>query len=276
MTRRPHTWTSAAPSGESARARRGAGSDTGERAETAQLHRNSFVPLYFQLAEVLKERIEAGEWPAGARFLSERELCEEFGVSRTVVRPALTMLEGDGQLVRLKGRGTFVAPAKVIDRIRGLSRTLSHPIPKGTRLRFLAAVEQKPESHVARILELARRDRIAHITSVTSVAGRPLFLCDSFIAKSRVPTILSVAEAGSTLGPTTGPPVPLELSASRVSIQTSYCSEFEGEQLEIGAGGLVLLIRCIEYARHSGAERPVEVARIVYPADGVELAGLLL
>ena len=61
-----------------------------------QLRRQSFVTLYFQLAEVLKERLEAGEWRPGERFMSDRELCSEFGVSRTVVRPALEMLEGDG------------------------------------------------------------------------------------------------------------------------------------------------------------------------------------
>jgi GntR family transcriptional regulator len=238
----------------------------------SQLRRTSFVPLYFQLAEILKERIEAGDWPTGGRFLSERQLCREFGVSRTVVRPALSMLEGDGQLTRIKGRGTFVAPMKVVDRIRGLTRSLSEPVPQGIEIRVLEAVEQRPEPQVAEMLGLdRRRDKIAHITSVTRVDGRPLFLSDSFVSLARVPEISAVT-AHTTIGPT--PRIlALALDRSQVAIQTSFCSEFEAEQLEITAGGLVFLIRCVEFAKagRGGRRRAVEVARVVYPADVVEL-----
>ena len=155
-----------------------------------QLHRKSFVPLYFQLAEILKERIEGGEWAPGSRFLSERELCDEFAVSRTVVRPALAMLEGDGQLIRIKGRGTFVTPAKVLDRIHGLTRRLSGRIPVGEEIRLLHTGQQRPEPHVAQTLGIDRREKVAHVTSLTLSGGRPLFLCDSFISLARVPTVL--------------------------------------------------------------------------------------
>lgn len=245
----------------------------------SQLHRESFVPLYFQLAEILKERIEAGDWPTGGRFLSERQLCDQFGVSRTVVRPALTMLEDDGQLVRIKGRGTFVAPAKVVDRIRGLTRSLSEPIPDGTRIRVLDAVLQKPERQIAEELRVeSRRDAIAHLTTVTSVQGRPLFLCDSFVSVARVPAIVSVVERKGLIGPTARPILTLELERSRVGIQTSFCSEFEANQFEIGAGALVFLIRYVEHANvtRSGVPVPIEVARVVYRADTVELDGDLL
>jgi len=254
-------------------------SDSANPLDGSQLHRESFVPLYFQLAEILKERIEAGDWPTGGRFLSERELCDQFGVSRTVVRPALTMLEDDGQLVRIKGRGTFVAPAKVVDRVRGLTRSLCEPIPEGTEIRILEAIRQKPERHIAEELGVeARRDAIAHLTTVTSVQGRPLFLCDSFVSVLRVPAILSLVERKGLIGDTQPPRLTLKLGRSRVGIQTSFCSEFEANQLEIGAGALVFLIRYVEHAHvsRSGKALPIEVARLVYRADTVELYGDLL
>ena len=260
-------------------ARRIGDNDSIDPLDASQLHRESFVPLYFQLAEILKERIEAGDWPPGGRFLSERELCDQFGVSRTVVRPALTMLEDDGQLVRIKGRGTFVAPAKVVDRVRGLTRSLSEPIPDGTQIRVLHAVLQKPERQIAEELGVeSRRDVIAHLTTVTSVQGRPLFLCDSFIPVARVPAIVSVVERKGVIGLTARPLLTLKLERSRVGIQTSFCSEFEANQLEIGAGAVVFLVRYVEHANvmRSGAALPIEVARVVYRADTVELDGDLL
>src|SRR5215470_7495895 len=83
------------------------------RQVTRRLNLSSHIPLYFQLTEILKERIESGEWEPGNRFASEGEIGTEFNVSRAVVRPAIAILVTDGQLVKLKGRGVFVAPKKV-------------------------------------------------------------------------------------------------------------------------------------------------------------------
>ena len=77
-----------------------------------RLDRSSDVPLYFQLASVLKVMLEVGAWESGARFASEREIEEEFGVSRAVIRPALDLLVGDGAIYRIKGSGAFVAPPR--------------------------------------------------------------------------------------------------------------------------------------------------------------------
>src|ERR1700712_1646456 len=87
---------------------------------SGELDRNSEVPLYFQLAAALKEMLEVDDWEAGARFASERELEEEFGVSRAVIRPALDLLVGDGAIFRVKGSGAFVAPPRREIRVAGL------------------------------------------------------------------------------------------------------------------------------------------------------------
>ena len=75
------------------------------------LDRSSFVPLYYQLQEVLKEQIESGVWGTGEALPSEPELARRFGVSRVVVRQALAILEDDRQIVRVKGRGPASEPA---------------------------------------------------------------------------------------------------------------------------------------------------------------------
>lgn len=77
-----------------------------------RIDRTSPVPFYFQLARFLREQITSGRWEPGHRLVSEPELGEHFGVSRTVVRQALSRLEEEGLLSRLKGRGTFVADGR--------------------------------------------------------------------------------------------------------------------------------------------------------------------
>src|SRR5438445_8898853 len=93
----------------------------------SQVDRNSFVPMYYQLQEVMKEHIESGAWPSGGLLPSELELARAFGVSRAVVRQALAILEDDHQIRRVQGRGTFVAHPKMVHRAGGLARLLETP-----------------------------------------------------------------------------------------------------------------------------------------------------
>ena len=65
--------------------------------------------LYEQVAQQIQELIIAHGWPAGNRIPTERELGEQFGVSRTVVREALKALSERGLVIIRPGRGTFVA-----------------------------------------------------------------------------------------------------------------------------------------------------------------------
>jgi DNA-binding LacI/PurR family transcriptional regulator len=60
------------------------------------------------VASVLSDRIGEGVYPAGAVLPSERELTEEFGVSRVTVRNAIERLEARNLVSRAAGRGTYV------------------------------------------------------------------------------------------------------------------------------------------------------------------------
>jgi GntR family transcriptional regulator len=66
------------------------------------------LPLYHQVAGILRQRIEEGAYPIGWRLHSEGELAEEFEVSRATIRQAMGALETEGLVVRRRGRGTFV------------------------------------------------------------------------------------------------------------------------------------------------------------------------
>ena len=72
----------------------------------------------------MKEQIGSGLWRPGDLLPSEPELARRFGVSRVVVRQALAILEDDRQILRVRGRGTFVAEPKIDYRAGGLSRLL--------------------------------------------------------------------------------------------------------------------------------------------------------
>lgn len=76
----------------------------------SQINRGIPVPYYYQLEGLLRAEIQGGRWGPDEAILSERQLCEQYGVSRTTVRQAIARLVQEGLLYHVKGKGTFVRP----------------------------------------------------------------------------------------------------------------------------------------------------------------------
>ena len=71
-------------------------------------HRFRTRKLYEQVYDLLKSRIEAGEWGVGSALPNEQDMSRDLGISIGTVRKAREMLVEDGLVERRQGRGTFV------------------------------------------------------------------------------------------------------------------------------------------------------------------------
>lgn len=69
----------------------------------------SRVPLYQQVKDALRREVAGGSIDPGERFITQREICERYGVSMITAVRALNDLAAEGVLVRRRGVGTFVA-----------------------------------------------------------------------------------------------------------------------------------------------------------------------
>lgn len=76
------------------------------------IDRTSPLPLYYQLKQIVLQKIESAEWTPGDVIPTELDFQEQYGLSRTTVRQTLSELVNEGRLVRQRGKGTFVAPPK--------------------------------------------------------------------------------------------------------------------------------------------------------------------
>lgn len=77
--------------------------------EQQAIDRQSPVPYYEQLADVLQGRIESGEIAVGDRLPSELDLSAEYGIARATVRQALQLLETRELAQRVPNRGVFAS-----------------------------------------------------------------------------------------------------------------------------------------------------------------------
>jgi GntR family transcriptional regulator len=71
---------------------------------------NRIVPLYHQVEQVIRHRISTRQYGSGLQIPSEHELARELKVSRVTIREALRELVRESLLVKVQGKGTFVAP----------------------------------------------------------------------------------------------------------------------------------------------------------------------
>jgi GntR family transcriptional regulator, transcriptional repressor for pyruvate dehydrogenase complex len=127
-------------------------------------------PLHKEIAETLSEQIVSGKLPVDSLLPPERELCETFGVSRTVIREAVKLLESRGLARVERGRGTVVKEAQheaVADSLRLMLRRPDHAIEELLEVRkmleagmvTLAAERRTPENlaRMERTLEVMRQ-----------------------------------------------------------------------------------------------------------------------
>ena len=138
--------------------------------------RKGGIPLYYQIMRNLKEQIVSGKLGPGDRLPSEAEHTRRFGVSRVVIRQALRILEEQGLIVRVKGKGTFVSQAVAEDaapRISGSLEDLIH-IGAGTTIKVVEFRLVKATADLAEVFGVKDGDDLFNVQRIRLVGGRPL------------------------------------------------------------------------------------------------------
>lgn len=83
-----------------------------------------YVTVYNKLFKMITE----GTFPEGSRLPSEPELSKSLGVSRATLRQALVLLQDDGLVNNIRGKGNFIVKSTINKNI-GLE-TIGHPVYK--------------------------------------------------------------------------------------------------------------------------------------------------
>jgi DNA-binding GntR family transcriptional regulator len=125
------------------------------------LDRNSPIPLYFQIAENLRQAITDGTLKPGDRLDNELELTERLGVSRPTVRQAVQRLVDQGLVVRRRGLGTVVVAPRIL---RSVALTSLYD--------DLKAAGRQPVTQVLSVAQLEADDELA--AALLLPAGAPV------------------------------------------------------------------------------------------------------
>jgi GntR family transcriptional regulator len=224
------------------------------------------VPLYYQLAEHIRGRIDAGHLAPGAQLPSERELGEEWGISRMTARQAITYLVRQGRLVARPGIGTFVAEPKLTHDTWHLLGFTEEMLRQG-QAAYSRVIEQTrlaAPADVARRLGLGAEAAVTKIVRLRYSGTTPLLLETVFVAQSLAPRLEQADLAQASLYLLLEQQYGLQLDHAAQSLEAITANAFEAEQFGIPLGSLMLLLEGVTYTR---AGQPAEFFKAVYRGD---------
>jgi GntR family transcriptional regulator len=139
-------------------------------------------PGYTLLLSDLRRRIRAGEWQPGDQIPSERELCEDYGVSRTMVRQTLGIAEREGLLVKVPGRGTFVGRPRIRQELSAMTTFRSTLAAHGlaAERRILHLGWEVPPAEWAERLRLPWAETVFYVEMLGIADAQPIALYQAY------------------------------------------------------------------------------------------------
>ncbi|MDD3655777.1 MAG: GntR family transcriptional regulator [Atribacterota bacterium] len=157
------------------------------------LDKNSPIPLYFQLAELIKAKIKNGEWKINDAIPSELKLCMDFQISRGTVRQAINCLIQEGYLFRKQGLGTFVSDSrpKYVNPVSSFYcvgfKGKNHDI--GIKRKIISKNVIRPNYKIKEIMNLKNEQLIYHIKGILFLDDIPISLEEFFLLKGLFPNL---------------------------------------------------------------------------------------
>lgn len=164
------------------------------------------VARYIEIKNSIKQAIQQKIYPPDSKIPSERELATHYGVTRVTLQKAMHVLEQEGYIERIHGKGMFVASnmadgvyllnAGTSDSILGFSREFAEQASISSRL--ISHDMTIAPQHISRALGLLDKELVHAIRRVRYIDGIPVLVEDSWLRQSVIAVIPeSVLDKGS-------------------------------------------------------------------------------
>jgi GntR family transcriptional regulator len=230
------------------------------------LDKKSPVPLYYQLVEALRDQIVSRRYEPGDQLPPERELAEQYGISRMTVRQALQHLIREEALIARQGLGTFVAEPKLTyDPLHMLGFT-DEMLRRGANpsSRVIEQALVAPSVSVARRLGLVDDERAVKVMRLRLSDGEPLLLETVYVPASRFNGLESADLSQGSLYQLMRERYGAQPAGAHHAFVASQATDFEVELFGIDACAPMIVLQGVTY---DADNRPIEDFKAVYRGD---------
>jgi GntR family transcriptional regulator len=227
------------------------------------LYRKSPLPRYYQLKEIMREKIRSGEWKAGDLIPSERELGEQYSISRMTARQAITELVNEGLFYREQGKGTFVSRQKIPQQLLHLTGFTEDMRARGQRpgTKVVSAKMSPADEATAERLHIEIGTPIFSLQRLRLADDEPLAIERSNLYFPGCEKLVEEDLENHSLYRLLESRYNLLLVEAEQELEAGLVTNEDAQLLNISHGSPVLFTRRTTYTER---DQPIEYARSVY------------
>ncbi|HEY3681629.1 MAG TPA: GntR family transcriptional regulator [Streptosporangiaceae bacterium] len=234
-----------------------------EPSAAGDLALNPRVPKYYRVKRQLLDLTAA--LSPGSPVPPERELAEQYATSRTTVRQALGELVAEGRLLRVQGKGTFVAGPKVAQSLQLTSYTedmRAQGLTPTTRMLELGYTTA--DEPMATRLDIKTGGRVLRIHRLRMANGEPMAIETTHLAARRFPGLRRQLDRHPSLYQALSMAYNVRLVEAEETIETVLATPHDAQLLGVDVG-----VPLLSLSRHSfdADGEPVEYVRSLYRGD---------
>ncbi|KAA3647699.1 MAG: GntR family transcriptional regulator [Chloroflexi bacterium] len=153
------------------------------------IDRDTPVPLYYQIAQILRKKIGEGDLTQGDQIPTEKDFQDHLNVSRSTVRKAISELVYEGLLVRRRSKGTIVANPPIQEPLVGFGSFSAEMRERGftPKSKLLECQTIPASANVQEMLDLDEGESVLFLTRLRTVDDELVAVEDLYAPSKYVP-----------------------------------------------------------------------------------------
>ena len=230
----------------------------------------STLPIYVQIANNLRQKIQQGIYQTGDKLPSQKQLGIQFGVNRHTVRQAFEVLKEEGLLRIEKGLGAFIADAPIRYPIGKRVRYNESLQTQGhtSEYRLLQTSEISADEKTALHLDIPMGELVARIDLLGLADSRPLIVSSSFFPLQRFPDLLTHIPKTRSISKLMYEVYGCDHIRQCTYVSTRTVRSKDAKLLQVPLNQPILLVQAINVDQN---DRVIEYTVTRFRGDGVEL-----
>ncbi|MEI7671868.1 MAG: GntR family transcriptional regulator [Deltaproteobacteria bacterium] len=229
-----------------------------------------YLTKHRQIIEALTTEIQECRLKPYDRLPSEKELCEQWGASRSTVRKAMDQLADRGNILRVPGKGSFVSFPKIshnASQVLSFSEKMkAQGLDVVTKLIRGEIIE--PTEEIMAALQLSKMERVLKIQRLRIVKGEPLALQTAFMPANICGELMKADLESESLNYLLREKCNIQLLRSDILIEAPILSTTERQLLGNPHAAVFLAVVGLTFNQH---DKPIRFSRGIFRGDRVRL-----
>lgn len=211
------------------------------------IKKNSELSCYRQLSTILTEQIKSGAYPASSKLPTEMEMSQQYKLNRHTVRRALGVMEDEGLVYRIKGKGTFVTASKIPYKISTKTQFSTSILAIGLHpeARLQNAYETAAGKDLAERLEVQPEERVTTLEILRLADKLPVCFTTSHLSSAKFPGLQEFLKGSFSLYQILWDQFGVEARRASSTFEVAMPESFDQEILQLSPKTPLLIVKSL-------------------------------